>query len=252
CYYFQLFICQLFLVINSHHISNRLSVYYESICPDSRRFFLNQLMPAYEKLGQYLDVDLIPFGNANVSYPNYDRKPSFRCQHGPDECYGNKAQACVLDITKMSGTGISGQPSTTLQYIACMFSAGNWRQTQVTAKQCAETVHLNWTQLSECIDGSHGDRLMVAHSHRTFNLEPQHTFIPWIIIDGQQSNDIQERTQINLVQYLCDNYHSKHEPKLAECSEKTLQSIQSQLSSAMNLKLSIISIIIATIMALIL
>ncbi|CAG2103650.1 unnamed protein product [Medioppia subpectinata] len=114
--------CEETLVTN-----NRISVYYESICPDSRRFILNQLIPTYDKLSPYVDVDLIPFGNANVSYPNHDFKPYFQCQHGPDECYGNKAQACVIDLTK------STRPS--LSYIKCMFSADNWRQTAITAQK---------------------------------------------------------------------------------------------------------------------
>lgn len=106
-------------------VNNRLSIYYESICPDSRRFVLNQLIPAYDKLSQYLDIDLIPFGNANVSYPNHDFKPYFQCQHGPNECYGNKAHACVIDMTK------STRP--TLNYIKCMFEADNWKQTEITS-----------------------------------------------------------------------------------------------------------------------
>jgi hypothetical protein len=85
------------------------------------------LIPAYEKLSQYLDIDLIPFGNANVSYPNHDFKPYFQCQHGPAECYGNKAHACVIDMTK------STRP--TLNYIKCMFEADNWKQTEITSQK---------------------------------------------------------------------------------------------------------------------
>ncbi|CAG2167806.1 unnamed protein product [Oppiella nova] len=199
---FLMFLFHFILTIDSHHTNNRISVYYESICPDSRRFILNQLIPTYEKLSPYVDIDLIPFGNANVSYPNHDFKPYFQCQHGPDECYGNKAQACVIDLTK------STRPS--LSYVKCMFSADNWRQTVMTAQKCAETLSMNWTQIKECIDGSHGDRLLVAHSHRTFNLEPQHRFIPWVIIDGTHTDEIQSRSQTNLMQYMCEAYHNNH------------------------------------------
>jgi len=133
-YYNYLYRKHVFLLVQiiSRNISlfqtnNRLSIYYESICPDSRRFVLNQLVPAYDKLSKYLDIDLVPFGNANVSYPNHDFKPYFQCQHGPNECYGNKAHACVIDMTK------STRP--TLNYIKCMFEADNWKQTMVTAEK---------------------------------------------------------------------------------------------------------------------
>lgn len=104
------------------------------MCPDSRRFILNQLSPTYDKLGQYMDIDLIPYGNANVSYPNHDFKPYFQCQHGHDECYGNRAQACVIDLTK------STRPS--LNYVRCMFAADNWKETRVTAQKVSTSVGL--------------------------------------------------------------------------------------------------------------
>ncbi|CAG2103651.1 unnamed protein product [Medioppia subpectinata] len=75
---------------------------------------------------------------------------------------------------------------------------------------CAETLSMNWTQIKDCIDGSHGDRLLVAHSHRTFNLSPQHHFIPWIIVDGTHTQEFQQRSQMNLMQYMCETYHNNH------------------------------------------
>lgn len=39
-----------------------------------------------------------------------DGKKSFTCQHGPDECYGNKVHSCVLDLLSIDKS---------LQYIAC-------------------------------------------------------------------------------------------------------------------------------------
>lgn len=240
---FLLFTSALFLLILSvvsHHTNNRISVYYESICPDSRRFILNQLIPTYEKLNQHLDIDLIPFGNANVSYPNHDFKPYFQCQHGPNECYGNKAQACVIDITK------STKP--TLNYLKCMFEADNWKQTMTTAQKCSERLNLEWTQVKDCIEGSQGDRLLVAHSHRTFNLEPPHKSVPWIVIDGVNTDQIQRESEKNLLKYLCDTHHNTHEPKLAQCEESVVQ--KSQLSASLKFQnsfiLSIFTLIITS------
>ena len=45
-----------------------LQVYYECLCPDSVDFIVDQLYPAYQKLGQYLDIKYIPFGFASVSF----------------------------------------------------------------------------------------------------------------------------------------------------------------------------------------
>lgn len=46
-----------------------LKVYYESLCPDSVRFIRNQLLPTWNSLGsQYLEVDFLPFGKAQVIF----------------------------------------------------------------------------------------------------------------------------------------------------------------------------------------
>ena len=47
--------------------SVKLSVYYESLCPDSIRFITTQLFPTWQHFGNdILNVDLHPFGKANV------------------------------------------------------------------------------------------------------------------------------------------------------------------------------------------
>lgn len=44
-----------------------LAVYYESLCPDSRRFIIGGLQAAYMYLKDITNVILIPYGKANVS-----------------------------------------------------------------------------------------------------------------------------------------------------------------------------------------
>lgn len=43
-----------------------VSVYYEALCSDSRNFILKQLVPAYEKAPNLIELDLIPYGKATV------------------------------------------------------------------------------------------------------------------------------------------------------------------------------------------
>lgn len=44
-----------------------VTLYYESFCPDCKRFITEQLYPAYESLEEYLEVELIPYGFATVN-----------------------------------------------------------------------------------------------------------------------------------------------------------------------------------------
>ena len=45
-----------------------IQVYYESLCPDSINFITKQLHPTYQTLGKYMNIEFIPFGNADVSF----------------------------------------------------------------------------------------------------------------------------------------------------------------------------------------
>jgi hypothetical protein len=43
-----------------------VTVYYESMCPDSKYFIRHQLVPTVEKISEILDFKLIPYGKAKV------------------------------------------------------------------------------------------------------------------------------------------------------------------------------------------
>jgi len=43
-----------------------LGVFYESMCPDSKKFIVSQLQHAYSKLKDIMFLELVPYGNAEV------------------------------------------------------------------------------------------------------------------------------------------------------------------------------------------
>jgi hypothetical protein len=70
----------------------KVSLYYESLCPDSRRFVINQLAPHYinDGLVDSIDLQIVPFGKASKIVNETDGSVTFDCQHGEQECWGNK------------------------------------------------------------------------------------------------------------------------------------------------------------------
>jgi len=43
-----------------------VSLYYESLCPGCRGFLAGQLVPTYIMLSDIMNIDLVPYGNAQV------------------------------------------------------------------------------------------------------------------------------------------------------------------------------------------
>lgn len=72
------------------------TLYYESLCPDCQQFIGQQLYPTYLKIGQIINLTLVPYGNAQ-EFRRGD-KWVFECQHGPHECEGNLIETCALSI----------------------------------------------------------------------------------------------------------------------------------------------------------
>ena len=73
-----------------------IKIYYESLCPYSRQYIIDQLYPTYNSdLGKYLAVELFPIA---LHYtPDGDGGWNFECQHGNNECIGNQYQVCLIE-----------------------------------------------------------------------------------------------------------------------------------------------------------
>merc|ERR1739838_979891 len=71
-------------LVQSADPSVKVTVYYESLCGDSINFITTQLYPNWQHFGE---ADFMETGSSW----------NFTCQHGPEECVGNKVQACLLN-----------------------------------------------------------------------------------------------------------------------------------------------------------
>ena len=65
----------------------QVEVYYSAINPQSRRFFLDQLIPVFRNLRERIHLDLIPFG-----VPNPDQTIDEECASKDKICLANKVQ----------------------------------------------------------------------------------------------------------------------------------------------------------------
>jgi hypothetical protein len=152
----------------------KITYYVESLCPDS--------VTAMQKLDQAIvggllrlyDVDLVLAGNAKVN----DSKLSvreFTCQHGPNECYGNSLESCIM---KHSSTTLGG-----LKSVTCMFEQTNTDGNVLDGAliTCA-SIHKAFYPdvVIKCAHGAEGNAL----SYDAVQATPAHTFIPWETVSG--------------------------------------------------------------------
>lgn len=166
-----------------------VAVYYEALCPDSRSFFMKQLLPTYQKIPDSLRLKLVPYGKATTM--KVDDSYVFVCQHGPIECQANIIHACSIDVIK--------NPTVQLEYLCCMIK--NNMDPVGIMNACAEKLSVDSESISKCATGARGKELMAKYGEETHGLRPSVAFIPTVVLDGDSSN--QARILKNLLHEVC-------------------------------------------------
>uniref|UniRef100_A0A8D8WZG4 Gamma-interferon-inducible lysosomal thiol reductase n=1 Tax=Cacopsylla melanoneura TaxID=428564 RepID=A0A8D8WZG4_9HEMI len=182
----------------------KVSVYYEALCPDSRNFILHQLVPTYERGPRIVDYELVPYGKAKTEElvpPGNHYK--FQCQHGSVECYANKIHSCAARYVS--------KKTTLLKFVACMIN-DNMEPEQV-AMDCAREHAIDVSPILLCAQGPEGEILLKNYGEMTAALRPKVSFIPTILINGNQYN--QARILKNLWSSVCDLFPQNVQPE--EC-----------------------------------
>ncbi|KAL1492142.1 hypothetical protein ABEB36_012630 [Hypothenemus hampei] len=170
----------------------KVDVYYETLCPDSMYFITRQYYPAFATLRKYLDVDLIPYGRANETVVNGTK--SFTCQHGPDECYGNKVHACVLNMTTIDVSS---------EFIYCS-EVSDVPASDVTLTNCANLTDISWADIQDCVTNGKADELLSINGKKTDSVETP--FIPTVILNGEFSQTLEDIVEArgSFKKYICD------------------------------------------------
>ncbi|XP_027194818.1 gamma-interferon-inducible lysosomal thiol reductase-like [Dermatophagoides pteronyssinus] len=165
----------------------KVSVYYETLCFGCRYEFLNVIVPTRKALWNYLDLELIPFGNARI----HPKQHSIQCQHGELECYGNQCQACAQDLFGFEKF---------YNYTRCMFESENYDDPTISAEECAPKVGIDFQKIDTCAKGEHGYQLALKLGKKTNAVHRK--YVPWIMIEGKTYDPRNK----NLKDYICKNY----------------------------------------------
>ncbi|XP_056426041.1 gamma-interferon-inducible lysosomal thiol reductase isoform X2 [Hyla sarda] len=184
----------------------QVELYYESLCGACRRFLVFQLLPTWLMLNNIMNVTLVPYGNAQEK--EVSGKWEFTCQHGPDECYVNTIEACIIDQLK--------DIESHFPVIACIEQSANL--TSVLGPCLAAFApQLSVKTVMDCVNGDLGNKLMHQNAMRTDALNPPHEYVPWVVINGKHTDTLQDRAMGALFNLICETYTG---PKPDACSGK--------------------------------
>uniref|UniRef100_A0A1I8NDU5 Gamma interferon inducible lysosomal thiol reductase n=1 Tax=Musca domestica TaxID=7370 RepID=A0A1I8NDU5_MUSDO len=93
----------------------------------------------------------------------------FICQHGPEECKGNRQQLCVMNQ--------SYDHVVQTKFVLCQMGQKNITDIE----ECTKSLGLS-SDIDECMNGDEGNHLQLQAERVTFVYRPQ--FLPTIIYDG--------------------------------------------------------------------
>ncbi|KAG5899567.1 hypothetical protein JTB14_022898 [Gonioctena quinquepunctata] len=166
------------LAQQENHEEHRVdvSVYYESLCPDSKRFFTQQLYPSLQgNLSTFVNLTLVPYGKTKATMDINEWR--FECHHGENECYGNKIQACALrHVDNGKNTPEFGFNKVSLGFINCLMDkADKNAQVIFPTTECALVNHVgNLNEIENCANHTSASNYL----SKLWTLQPMPSRIP--------------------------------------------------------------------------
>ncbi|XP_032296839.1 gamma-interferon-inducible lysosomal thiol reductase, partial [Coturnix japonica] len=174
----------------------QVSLYYESMCQGCRIFLTHQLFSTWLLLPDgVLNITLVPYGNAQEK--NVSGKWQFQCQHGSEECLGNMLQACLMHEAQDFNT-----------YFPIIFCMESGSSATKNLEACLQVYapKLDAGRITACVQGELGAALMHRNAQLTDALDPPHQYVPWVVVNGKHTEELQAQAQSSLLRLVCQLY----------------------------------------------
>uniref|UniRef100_A0A0N5C3D4 Saposin A-type domain-containing protein n=1 Tax=Strongyloides papillosus TaxID=174720 RepID=A0A0N5C3D4_STREA len=170
----------------------KITLLYESLCPDCQEFILGTLHDVYTHFKNYIDLELVPFGNAKID----EKTRKVVCQHGSEECKINKYEGCAINFLQKP-----------FDFIYCL--EGKLEKSynlEKAAPICLEYVKADVHAIdliTHCYNGEQGNKFQKAYAERTLEAHPdKHEHVPWLYFNDISLHKAQTYQSI-LPQTIC-------------------------------------------------
>ena len=77
---------------------------------------------------------------------------------------------------------------------------------RTVAIQCAEKTKIDFNKVDACTKSPLGNHLQHINAVKTENLQPQHKYVPWVTVNGEHTEEIQNEAMDDLVKLICKTY----------------------------------------------
>jgi hypothetical protein len=77
---------------------------------------------------------------------------------------------------------------------------------ETVAMQCAKNTSIDFEKISTCTNSRQGNQLQHIYAVQTENTKPKTAFVPWVTLNGNHTDEIQDKAQTNLINLLCETY----------------------------------------------
>mmetsp|Transcript_11400 Transcript_11400/g.15960 ORF Transcript_11400/g.15960 Transcript_11400/m.15960 type:complete len:196 (+) Transcript_11400:121-708(+) len=154
-------------------------------------------------------------GSPNATSECFDSKVSpILCQHGQNECLGNRIEACA--------NGLANITTDSVQFAVCFEGLYNetWfedtRPILDSAQLCLSKTmaYVNPVMFGACLEGPEGDRFDMLNAMATARYGSSREGTPWVVVNGKVLTDVND-----LLQAVCDAHDGEKPGGCAEISD---------------------------------
>jgi len=180
-----------------------LVVFFESKCPDSMRFFKEQMKPTFDELSNYFAVFPIAWGKASYK-PDGHEGFNFTCQHGPEECQGNKVFACAYRLMPNMYDYVN--------FTTCAMNLDD--PPTALNSDCADILTgSQYDEINYCAHTKVGDYMLADQYIFQQGMAPNLDYVPWMIVNDQHNATLQEKAEHHLKDLVCDMWKGPTPPQ---------------------------------------
>lgn len=169
------------LKITTHYTTGGYEVY---------NFISNFLVEAFEKYGEFLELEFIPWGTTTR-----DTEGNLICEAGVRGCFADRVQRCALNM-------LENNPNRTFEYIKCEFEVQPAPSYQARYT-CAHAVGLNMVVLDYCVASANGDPLDTRAEAAATGPMTAINSVPALVFNDQLNIELHDLGMSRLVSEIC-------------------------------------------------